>query len=156
MTKNFTTGILGIIIGSIYLLAIQSFPEARAGDATGPKFFPLLIGSISIISGVFLCLMDRKKRSEAFQWGFTAEREILIMIGISTVLGVIYGLVIEGWGYLLSTAIFLFCIIFMINRGRLIQNIIFSLLFPVVTYLLFAVVLHLSLPRGIIENILPF
>ncbi len=50
----------------------------------------------------------------------------------------------------------MFCATMLINRGRFIQNILLSLLFPVVTYAAFAVALQLSLPRGIIENMLPF
>ena len=44
----------------------------------------------------------------------------------------------------------------MINRGRFVQNVLIAVLFPAVTYGAFAIALQLSLPRGIIENMLPF
>lgn len=156
MRKDFTTGMLAIVVGIIYLSAILWFPEARAGDATGPRFFPVLIGSICVIAGAVLCLVDRKKKSDFVRWGFREDKKIWKMIAICTVLGVAYGLILEPLGYLLSTALFLFCILLLVNKGRLVQNICFAVGFPVVTYLGFAVWLQLSLPRGIIESILPF
>jgi len=59
-------------------------------------------------------------------------------------------------GYMIATALFIFSVSMLINKGKLVQNIVIAVLFPVVTYFVFGVALKLSLPRGIIETMLPF
>jgi len=57
---------------------------------------------------------------------------------------------------MIATALFIFSVSMLINKGKLVQNIVIAVLFPVVTYFVFGVALKLSLPRGIIETMLPF
>ncbi len=157
MSKNFTSGLLSFVLGAIYFFTAVQFPEVTAGDRTGPKLFPLIIGSIAMIAGALLCINDRKhKNPDPVEWNFAADRAVWSKIIIIMILGVIYGLVLDSWGYLVATTAFMFFATMLINRGRFIQNILLSVLFPVITYAAFAIALKLSLPRGIIENMLPF
>ena len=73
-----------------------------------------------------------------------------------TIAGIVFGLVIDGLGYMIATALFMFFVSMLRNRGKLVQNIVIAVLFSVVTYFVFGVALKLSLPRGIIETMLPF
>jgi len=73
-----------------------------------------------------------------------------------TIAGIVFGLIIDGLGYMIATALFIFSVSMLINKGKLVQNIVIAVLFPVVTYFVFGVALKLSLPRGIIETMLPF
>jgi putative tricarboxylic transport membrane protein len=43
-----------------------------------------------------------------------------------------------------------------INIGRHLQNLIIAVAFSIVTFVAFAVILKLSLPRGILGGVLPF
>lgn len=157
MSKNFTSGLLSLVLGAIYFFTAVQFPEVTAGDRTGPKLFPMIIGSAAMIAGALLCVLDRKSgKSTPVEWNFFADRGVWSKILVIMILGVTYGLVLDTWGYLVATAAFMFCATLLINRGHFVQNILISILFPVVTYAAFAVALQLSLPRGIIENMLPF
>ncbi len=67
-----------------------------------------------------------------------------------------YGLVMDTVGFLVSTAAFMLFISFLINKGRTAQNIIVAVAFSAICYGVFGVALKLSLPRGLIESLLPF
>ncbi|MBL3540124.1 tripartite tricarboxylate transporter TctB family protein [Aminivibrio sp.] len=157
MSKNFTSGLISIILGAIYFYTAMQFPEVQAGDNTGPKLFPLIVGAVAVIAGILLCITDRMSgKSEPVAWNFISDRAVWLKILVTMVLGVVYGMVLDTWGYLLATTAFMFFATMMINRGRFVQNVLISVLFPTVTYGAFAIALQLSLPRGIIENMLPF
>ena len=44
----------------------------------------------------------------------------------------------------------------LINVGRHVQNLVIAVVFSVVTFVSFALILKLSLPRGLLGGILPF
>ena len=157
MSKNFTSGIISIILGAIYFYTATTFPEVRAGDNTGPKLFPMIVGAVAVIAGILLCVTDRMSgKAEPVAWNFLSDRAVWIKILVTMALGIVYGMVLDTWGYLLATTAFMFFATMMINRGRFVQNVLIAVLFPAVTYGAFAIALQLSLPRGIIENMLPF
>lgn len=157
MSKNFTSGLISIVLGAIYFFTALRFPEVTAGDRTGPRLFPMIVGTISMIAGALLCILDKRSgKSEPVAWNFIQDRAVWIKIAVTMILGITYGIVLDTWGYLLATTAFMICATMMINRGRFVQNLLIAVLFPVVTYGAFAVALQLSLPRGIIENMLPF
>jgi putative tricarboxylic transport membrane protein len=157
MSKNFTSGLLSLVLGAIYFFTAVLLPDVTAGDRTGPKLFPMIIGSVAMIAGALLCFLDKRSgTADPVKWNFLSERAVWSKIFIVMILGVTYGLVLDSWGYLLATAAFMFCATLLINRKHFVQNILISILFPVVTYAAFALALQLSLPRGIIENMLPF
>jgi putative tricarboxylic transport membrane protein len=128
------------------------------GDRLGPKVFPLVVGALAIIAGVAMILQDRNpaKRSKKADFGFMEHRDVWIKIGLISLAGIIFGLVIDSLGYLIATTLFMFIVSILINKGRWLQNILVALLFSVITYGVFGVALKLSLPRGIIETMLPF
>jgi putative tricarboxylic transport membrane protein len=70
--------------------------------------------------------------------------------------GIAYGLVMDSLGFLIPTTLFMLFISTLINRGRLVQNLVLAVAFSMITYGVFAVALKLSLPRGFIEQMLPF
>ncbi|HOO89072.1 MAG TPA: tripartite tricarboxylate transporter TctB family protein [Synergistales bacterium] len=157
MSKNFMSGLLSLVLGAIYFFTATQFPEVTAGDRTGPKLFPLIIGSVAMIAGGLLCVLDRRSgKGQPIEWNFVADRAVWSKILVIMLLGISYGLVLDSWGYLVATTVFMFCITLLINRRHFLQNLLISIFFPVVTYAAFAVALQLSLPRGIIENMLPF
>lgn len=157
MNKNFTTGLIALVIGAIYLATAVQIPDVKAGDEVGPRLFPVIVASAVMAAGVALCAFDRLSgKRDPVEWGFIKDSGVWIKIAATTVLGVAYGMVLESWGYLVATWAFMQCATLMINKGRLVQNMLISVLFSIVTYGAFAVALQLSLPRGFIENMLPF
>jgi len=158
VTTNILTGIISIVLGLVYSITALRLPQMAMGDRLGPKIFPYFVGIVTIITGIAMILQDRnpKKRSKKVDFGFKEHKNVWIKIGLLTIAGIVFGLVIDGLGYMIATALFMFFVSMLINRGKLVQNIVIAVLFSVVTYFVFGVALKLSLPRGIIETMLPF
>ena len=155
---NLITGIIAVAIGGIYLVTAMLLPEMRMGDRLGPKLFPSIVGILAIASGIVLVIQERKpeKRSKKADFGFIRHKEVWLKILLTTIVGIAYGLVMDSLGFLIPTTLFMFFISTLINKGRLIQNFLLAVAFSVITYGVFAVALKLSLPRGFIEQMLPF
>jgi putative tricarboxylic transport membrane protein len=157
MTKNLTTGIFSVILGLVYLAGTYNIPLNEAGDSVGPRSFPFLVAALVTISGLGLIVSDlRSSDRKPFSWKFAAESDVWLRILVTMVAGVGYGLVLEWLGYLIATVIFMIIVSSLINVGRHKQNLIISLSFSVISFISFALVLKLSLPRGLLGGILPF
>jgi len=158
VTTNIITGILSIVLGVFYSVTAMRLPKMTMGDRLGPKIFPYVVGVVAIIAGIAMILQDRNpaKRSKKANFGFAEHKDVWIKIGLISLTGIIFGLVIDSLGYLIATTVFMFIVSMLINKGKLLQNILIAVLFSVITYGVFGVALKLSLPRGIIETMLPF
>ncbi|MGC9372770.1 MAG: tripartite tricarboxylate transporter TctB family protein [Thermovirgaceae bacterium] len=158
MTKNQVSGLIAVVIGSVYLFLALLIPRAAIGDKIGPKMFPILVGIIAVVCGALLFLRELKITKEdltPFDWAFGAEKQIYTKIVITIILGIIYGFTLRTAGYVITTMLFMLAITWLINGRHWIENTLISLLFPVVTYTVFAIMLGLSLPRGWL-SFLPF
>ena len=157
MTKNMQSGIFAVIIGLAYLAGTFKIAMYDTGDSVGPRSFPFLIAAIVLICGVALIFHDlRAKERKPFSWGFVAHRVVWLRIAATIIFGILFGLVLDTLGYLIAMFLFMVIITEMINVGRHKQNLIISSLFALISFLSFAVVLKLSLPRGLLGGILPF
>lgn len=158
VTTNFITGILSIALGLFYTITAMLLPKMTLGDKLGPKVFPYVVGTIAIITGIALLLQDRNpaKKSKKAEFGFVKYKSVWIRIALISIAGIVFGLIIDSVGYMLSTAAFMFVVSILINKKRYVQNLIIAVLFAVITYFVFAVALKLSLPRGFLEQLLPF
>ncbi len=155
---NFMTGLIALVIGGAYLITTMLLPEMRMGDKLGPKLFPTIVGVAAMISGVILILQDSRpgKASKKPDFGFVKNKELWLKILLTMVVGIAYGLVMDSLGFIVPTTLFMLFISMLINKGRLVQNIIIAFSFAVICYGIFGAALQLSLPRGIIEQMLPF
>ncbi len=158
MTKNMYAGLIGVILGLGYLVAATRIPTSAVQDAIGPKPFPFLVGFLALIPGVVLCLKELRRspeKREPFSFGFLSEKPVYAKMLVIVVLGIAYGLLLDPLGYILSTAGFMLCLTFMLSKWYRI-NVIISLAFPLITYIVFSTLLSLSLPRGILGEIFPY
>ena len=156
MTKDTITGVFAVTLGIAYLVGTFRIHVMDAGDEVGPRVFPFLIAATVIICGLWLLVKEAiNKERKAFSFGFIAERDIWMRILLSMAAGIIYGLILDGLGYLLSTVLFMFTVGELINVGRHRQNAVIALAFAIVTFIAFALILKLSMPRGIL-GFLPF
>lgn len=146
--KDFYTGLLFLILtGAIFVLILRS-PAIQVSSGPGPFFFPtiaaLLLGSLS------LTLLIRGARQA--ESGSPAIRGKLILGRVIWIIAwcAIYGATIELLGYLLSTGIVTFALLAYFNRRGWVFNIILSVATPVSIFILFDILLKVSLPRGIL------
>ncbi len=156
MSKNLSAGFATGILGIIYTIAALNLPQPNMGDGLGPRVFPLIIGILLILLSLLLVLKEIKipkenRQTISFQMS-EESRKVLLLIALTSVCGIVYGVLLDRLGYLISTAIFMLFVMFLVNKtSRWLQNIIVAVTFSFITYVGFATLLHLSLPRGIIH-----
>ncbi len=157
MTKNLTAGILAVVLGIAYLIGAFMVPVYEAGDQIGPRAFPFLVAAIVIVSGGILVAKDlRAPERVPFTWGFSSDPVLWLRILAIMVLGIAYGLALDTLGYLIATFLFMVGVCSLINARKHGQNLLIAAIFSLVTFVVFAVVLNLSLPRGLLGDVLPF
>ena len=157
MTKDMTAGLLALVVGGIYLAATFRVPVYEAGDAIGPRVFPFMIAAVVICCGAVLVFKDRLDVNRvSFTWGLKSEGGIWLRILLTIAGGITYGLVLDWLGYLIATFLFMIFVTSFINLRRHLQNIILAGVFSTTSFIAFALLLKLSLPRGILGGILPF
>lgn len=155
MSKNTISGLLAVVLGASYLILTLRLPHQTMGDPLGPKVFPLIIGIATLILGIALLIREKlisNEKKEILQMKMTQSVKALIFrIGLTSIFGVIYGFLLDPLGYLISTFIFMVLLMFVINKlERIMESLIVSVGFSIVTYVSFGMLLKLSLPRGIL------
>lgn len=113
-------------------------------NGLGASFFPKLV---CIILGILSIVIFIKSFKDKNSYKFTKDnKNTFIVIGLC----IIYIFLMEKIGYLLSTIIFSFCVIRILDKKKMIISIIFSIIFPIGIYYLFSRVFNVSLPIGIL------
>lgn len=152
LTKNRLTGLMSLLLGIIYFFATRNLPETAVADPIGPRAFPYIIATGMIIVGLVLALKREPltEKNRAVIFNLSTEKELMINIGYTCVAGIVFGLILEPVGYLISTFAFMTAMMFITNGRRILYNLSIGLLFAVTTYVLFFILLEVSLPRGIL------
>jgi len=158
MTKDMIAGLIGVVLGGGYFLMALGLPMSAVQDEVGPRLFPFIVGGVALLSGIVLVLREIRRpqaEKQPFSFGFGAERRVYVKIFITVGGGILYGLALDPVGYVLSTFGFMLLLTFLVS-SRVVQNLLISIVFPLVTYVVFSNLLSLSLPRGILGDLLPY
>lgn len=156
MTKNIYAGLFALVAGIGYLLGTVFMPEAGVSTEIGPRLFPYITGSATTVCGILILFHElRSTERVPFSFNFSRDRLVWLQMLLLAVLGIIYGEVLETFGYVIATFLFLICAFNILNKGRYKNNVIYAGSFAIVTYSIFAIFLELSLPRGLLD-FLPF
>jgi putative tricarboxylic transport membrane protein len=83
----------------------------------------------------------------------SGDRRHLTVVGAVVAGTAVYLAVFTLLGYVIATSIYLLVLMAYFNRGKWIANILTSVLFCVLSYLMFTKLLGVTLPRGVL---LPF
>lgn len=138
-----------IIAVCIFLYAVISRITPTLGsdpNDAGPKFFPyLLIGGLCLCGIAMIAAPDPDSKPLIIgrQWLKAMEYFLLLIVYVACMKPV---------GYIISTSIGLFCLIWMLakKRPRLWLTVIYSVVFSVGVYLIFSNLLQIYLPKGIL------
>ncbi len=159
MTNNLATGLISLVLGVVYLFMTLRLPDVSIGDPLGPKLFPMIVGVGALVSGVLLVAGElraaksggRQRADEETAVERSARKALYGKIGLTILAGMMYGFILDTLGYLISTFVFMMILMCLVNTiRRMAENLIISLGFSVVTYVLFATIFQVSLPRGIL------
>lgn len=131
---------------SVFLFSVTFNFEVLEMDnySLGPAFFPRLICILLFIIALILLILSIKNNSKYNFKNINLKYSIITIIFF-----IIYVFLIEKLGYLVSTIIFMTSIIFLLRSKSFLLNIIFSIIFSVVIYLMFSKGFNVSLPEGI-------
>ena len=156
MSGNRITSLAAMAISVVYLYLATTIERAAFSDPVGPKAFPFLCGFGLLLSGAVLFLHDAMITKEA-PLTFTAflsgqdGRLWRSPLVVTTITCLIYALTFESLGYPVATALFFMMIVTYLQKKKWIANAVFSISFSLGSYLLFAKILNLSFPLGILR-----
>ena len=152
MTINLVTSIITIAVGLTYMIMAFNFPDATIGRPMEPKIFPIMLGIVLTILGLALLIEELIKNSK----NKDANKETIKLsfgnngkkIAITIVNAIIYALLFNILGYILSTIIFLEIelLIFGGLKSWKISTIV-SVIFSIIAFLIFNTLLGLYLPK---------
>lgn len=153
MTINLVSSIITIAVGLTYMIMAFNFPDATVGRPMEPKIFPVILGIALTILGFALLVDELIKNSKNKE---SKEKETIKIsfgnngkkITITVVNAIIYTLLFNILGYVLSTIIFLEIelLIFGGLKSWKVSTIV-SVLFSVIAFLIFNTLLGLYLPK---------
>jgi putative tricarboxylic transport membrane protein len=149
MTQNKVIGIFGALLTVIYGFSTISTEGAGATFLSGTKVFPLMVIILTAILSIVIFSQDYIGKKDGKK--LEIDKKVLITIAKSTVIFVVYTLIFEHLGYIISTIVLLMGLLSILNKGKLKQNIIISVVFSVIAYFIFSKLLAISLPPGIIN-----
>ena len=144
MRLGFAVAILGVAVFYTYV----AFAELNFLSTTGrlgPGFFPRIVGLALIATCLFTIAGDvRERRIDGGLSGFWP-----ITLAVAALSGV-FVLLLDVLGGLLAMVAYMLAALWLLNRGRWVQNVLVGTLLPVALYLLFDVWLNASMPRGVL------
>ena len=141
-----------IILTAVYFYATAQIPSLEIGDPLGPKAFPRLLGvGLLLTAGLLFMEMWRARKNGTQESAphKAGDRGHFKVIGAVVVLTAIYFAFFELLGYVIASSVYLAVLTAYFNRGKWLANILTSVLFSVLTYLMFQA-LGVMLPKGVL------
>lgn len=144
MSKTFDryAGIIFLLIGAWFIFESQKISSSAYGSNVGPDIFPTVLGIFLIILSVVL-LYETTKYTDGGKKQSKGDYKRFLFILVAVIL---YILLLEPIGYVITTFIFLLFAFQVMERGSWIKSIIISAVFSIGIYYLFVNVLQGSLP----------
>lgn len=141
-----------LILAGAYFYATEQLPSLEIGDPLGPKAFPRLLGVGLVIAAIVLLLeiLRARKAAPKAKVADPQARGATLVVGAVALWTLLYFVLFERLGYILSTSIYLLVLTGYFNRGKTVANVTTSILFSVISYLMFTKLLGVNLPPGIL------
>lgn len=151
--------ILGLIIiaFSAFVLVEARTYQALPGVPYGPGLFPSILAGAVMFGGLILIYKGIRRRKEVGwislePWARLPRTYMILGAIFATLL--FYILFSEKIGFLITSAVLLFGLMLWTRGGkRVLSSLIISMIFTIAVYLIFAKVLRVPLPRGLLEGI---
>lgn len=155
---DFLSGGISVLFGLIYGIVSYNLKRSPMGNPLAPSIFPLILATGMVVFGLALMLksdMASTKRAFAKIKEMTTENDVISrkMIMMTVAAAVVYAIVYEHLGYVISTFFFVGFIMTVLDRKKMVRNIIISLIFSILVYYVFFYLLGISLPMTPILNI---
>lgn len=148
MNLSLLSGALAFIVGIIYTIQAYLLPNATIGNPMAPKILPIGLGILMILFGVSLITQEVKKSGFKFLDGKKAKiDENLKLILYTCAACILYAILFNRIGYVLSTIVFLEIILLLFNgKEKWKVNTLVSICFSTFIYVVFSKFLGIILP----------
>ncbi|OIP86615.1 MAG: hypothetical protein AUK37_02940 [Rhodobacterales bacterium CG2_30_65_12] len=133
-------GTVGLVLALFYAWATLQIQESFLSDAVGPKIFPL---SVAVILGLASIAIILRPDSEP-EWPHLSR---LVEIGAAIVVMILYAEFLDVVGFGIATALATTYLTWRLGTGPL-QSVLVGLATSAGIYIIFRLVLGLSLARG--------
>lgn len=134
-----------IALGLYVILTARTFPEGTGG-VLGPGFFPILLGILLI--GLSALQLFNTRKEKAVATAFLTESTKRVLFACLIIIGYMAGIAILG--FLISTPLFLFGIMWFFSVRKWSTLLVSSMATTAVLYFVFLKFLSVSLPAGIL------
>jgi putative tricarboxylic transport membrane protein len=144
MSKTFDryTSFLFFVIGTAFVFESNKISASSYGSSVGPDIFPKVLGVIMILLSLRLFYETFRYQTVEKGNGNLDVKKFLVIF----VAAVLYALLLETLGYVITTFLFLVIGFQVMQKGGWIKTIIISGAFSLGVYILFVEVLKGSLP----------
>lgn len=136
---------------AVYLYGTSLLHVPDMVDPVGPTTFPYLIGICLLLCAGGLVFEGVSKGRVARQSNGIREKtpisDYIVSLG-TIVWTLLYYAAFSHAGYVISTAVFLFGLMTIFHRGHLVTNLLVSLGFSVVSFVIFTRFFEVMLPSG--------
>ncbi|PFH89095.1 tripartite tricarboxylate transporter TctB family protein [Bacillus sp. AFS088145] len=144
MNKKFDrlAAIIFLITGITFIIESRSIAATAYGSVVGPNVFPFILGcALSILScRLFYETFSYKgKEKEAVQYNY--KQFFIILVS-----AILYAILLEKIGFIISSFLFLIVAIQTMERGNWLKSLSISLGYSLIIYFIFVDVLKGTLP----------
>jgi hypothetical protein len=151
-------GILLVVMVGYTEMAFELEWRTQAGRI-GPGFFPRIIGLLgaavtlgAVVNSLRPGVGDEPDLFDEDEVGEGDLGRHPIPLVLTVALSALFLVTLTTLGAIVSAAIFMFGMLWFLNRGRWVMNVVLSLAVPVGMYLLFQTALNAGLPEGILPR----
>ena len=158
--RSLFLGVLLVVMAGYTLLAFDLEYETTAGRI-GPGFFPRVIGVLSLAVLAWAFVRSLLPGAVDDEDGAGGEEEageadlgrhpipLLLVLAAAFVFLLVFFIPL---GAIVSSALFLLAVLFLLNRRQPVVNVAIAVLLPVLIYLLFQSFLNAGLPAGLLPR----
>jgi putative tricarboxylic transport membrane protein len=135
--------LLFLVLGVAFVIGSQNISASAYGSNVGPNIFPLGLGSLLILLSLRLFYETFKyKQGEKKEGPALDYKRFLIILGAA----LLYVLLLEEIGYVVSTFLFLLVGFQTMQKGKWLNTLLISVAFSFGVYFLYVNVLDGTLP----------
>ena len=149
MRRDTIVGLVSLCFGAVYTIQAFQLPKASIGNPWAPIYFPATLGVLTMLLGLAVLLVDRKRAAEGHRdkAGKAKDPGYWILTGGTILLSVAYGFLFEHIGFISSTLLFLGGLLFLVNgKSAWKLNSIITVLFTLGLWVVFVKAFHIKLP----------
>lgn len=148
---NVMVGVAFLAVTAVGLLG-TSFAEAPTpGSDPGPKSYPYFVLVLMALCSVLVLLERPRQPPLADPEAAPPDNRTAILAAVALLL---YVILLEPLGYVLSSALFVAGALLLARERRWYVVLVYALVIPLGVYLLFSSALSIALPTGVVEKFL--